>query len=482
MSVWNECKTLARAVSWPSVAERCNFEFRENKKSPLSTKVTQCWVHKDNDDLALFIKSETGTATLASRITGRKQEVQKHELINELLANNDFQVTRMILRNWDRSVLDEIRELLPQVEDLLLERDIHLEGPGSTNDAVKRAVQERITRSLIEYQADRIYKSLDPSGEVNLPLSDSLDQFLVRQYEESGYVIEELMVFGTTVFLVAAAKTGKTSVNLNLIQSLADGTPFLGAFAVRQIRGRIAFFDFELDERMAQAWYKRIGIKNTDKVEHFAFRGFPNPFASPIALDQLAEELKFHDIEFLIIDPFSSIYSGNPNENGEVKEFLKLLDAFKVKSGVKHLVLSVHAGRDQSKTRGASTLDDHPDALWYLSKDSDGRRTFRAIGRDVEIPESYLTFEPNSGELTINRGSKVLDTFRAIQIRILRYVKSHPHASATDVDTSISGNTSLKSKARADLVKRGELIEAFGPRGAKHYSLGVLDTDTIMQI
>jgi len=482
MSLWMDCKTLAMAVSWPSVAERCNFEFRETKNAPFSKKVIQCWVHRDNEDLALFIKSETSTATLVSRISGRKQEVQKHELINDVLANKDFQVTLMILRNWNRSVIDEIRELLPQVDDVLIDGDLLLEGPGSQNDAVKRAVQERITRSLIEFQADRIYKTLDPSGEVNLPLSDSLDFFLVREYEESGYIIEELMVFGTTVFLVAAAKTGKTSLNLNLIKSLADGTPFLGEFEVRQIRGRIAFFDFELDERMAQAWYKRIGIINTDKVEHFAFRGFPNPFTSPLAMDQLAEELKYHDIEFLIIDPFSSIYSGNPNENGEVKEFLKLLDSFKVKSGVKHLVLAVHAGRDQSKTRGASTLDDHPDALWYLSKNSEGRRTFRAIGRDVEIPESYLSFEQTSGELTILRGSKVLDSFRAIQIRILRYVKIHPNASATDVDTSIKGNTSLKSKARADLVKRGELLESFGPRGAKYYNLGVLDTETLVQL
>ena len=482
MGIWEEMQTLSRAVSWPGVAERCGFEYRENLKSNSTTKVSQVWVHKGNADIVLIIKSESGTSTLTYGKTGRKKEVQKQELITEILGNGEFPNTLQILKNWDKSVFQEIRELLPQLDDVLEETALELEGPGSDNEAVKRAVEQRLIRFLVDHQAERIFKTLDPSGEVNLPLSDSLDDFLSREYEDSGYVIDELMVYGATVFMVAAAKTGKTSVNINLIESVADGTPFLGVFEVRPIRGRIAFLDFELDERMAQTWYKRIGILNTDKVEHFAFRGYPNPFSSPTALNQLAEQLKFHDIEFLIIDPFSSIFSGNPNDNGEVKEFLKQLDAFKVKAGVKHLVVSVHAGRDQSKTRGASTLDDHPDALWYLSKDSEGRRIFRAIGRDVDIPESYLAFDSSRGGLTLQRGSKIPDTFRAIQLRILRFVKANPGLNATDLDHGVAGNNSLKGKARADLVRKGEMVETPGPRGAKYYHLGSLDQETAKQL
>ena len=103
----------------------------------------------------------------------------------------------------------------------------------------------------------------------------------------------------------------------------------MGEFEVRPLFGRIAFFDFELDERMSQAWFRKLGVRNTEKVQHFPFRGLSNPFLNPNALEQLAEELRFHEIEFLIIDPFSSIFSGNQNENGEVKSFLKSLDDFK---------------------------------------------------------------------------------------------------------------------------------------------------------
>jgi len=398
------------------------------------------------------------------------------------LAHGDASLANHLIRNWNRGPSDELKELLPKTDDFFDESVLEITGPGSENVAVRAKVRERVAQALIEHQADRIFRALDPSGESDLPISVSLDEFLEREYSDSSFVIDELMTFGANVFLVAAAKTGKTSLILNLIKSLADDIPFLGSFAISPLKGRIGLLDFELEERMANSWYKRLDITNKARVEHFAFRGHGNPFQSEKALNDLAEQLKFHEIEFLIMDPFSSIFFGNHNDNGEVKEFLKRVDAFKVKAGVKHLVMAVHAGRDQSKTRGASTLDDHPDALWYLSKDSEGTRVFRAAGRDVDVEECYLVFEASSGEMRIIRGSKVVGSLRTIQLRILRYVKHNPGATASSIDSAITGNTTLKAKARAELVKSGELKETSGPRGAKFYHLGDLDEETIVRL
>jgi hypothetical protein len=291
----------------------------------------------------------------------------------------------------------------------------------------------------------------------------SLDELLSREYPEAGFIIEDLMLYGTNVFLVAAAKTGKTSMILNLMKSLADGTPFLGEFEVRDLSGRIAFFDFEMDERMTQSWFKKLDVKNPDKIQHFAFRGLGNPFTNPAALDALAEELRFYDIEFLILDPFSSVFHGkSQNENTEVKDVLKQIDEFKVKAGVKHLLMAVHAGRDQSKTRGATTLDDHPDALWYLTRKNE-TRLFRAMGRDVNLDEGDLTFDDNSGELTFLAGSSSRDNLEVVKSRILAAVEAKPGLGATELDSSIKGGTSRIGNARKQLVESGELVEVKQP-------------------
>ena len=138
---------------------------------------------------------------------------------------------------------------------------------------------------------------------------------------------------------------------------------------------------------------------------------------------------------------------------------------------MKHLLMAVHAGRHQNKTRGATTLDDHPDALWYLSRSSD-TRIFRAMGRDVNLDEGPIEFIPESGAQIFVRGGSVSGALDTIKKRMKNTIQFTPNLSATELDSKVKGNTSLKPKARLELVSSGELIENIQPgTNRKTYSL-----------
>lgn len=71
---------------------------------------------------------------------------------------------------------------------------------------------------------------------------------------------------GAKILCAAAAKSGKTTLSGNLVRALADGDPFLGAFAVNQTAQRIVVIDNEMTRGMLRRWLRRQGIRNTAAV------------------------------------------------------------------------------------------------------------------------------------------------------------------------------------------------------------------------
>ena len=480
---WAINKELCRGITWFDVMERCDMRYlnREVVRG-FGTKPVTKWVSNFADNrFAATTGTEHSTCDMYDFETKRSTRMQKQEVITKFLAGDDPEAAHMIIKSWYSKVEDEIAKYLPGGVQENSDYELEISDELASDPKIKALVAERVSKALIEVQVERAVKAIEHSAEGGLPGSWRLDDFLSRQFEETGFIVDRLMKYGANVHLVAAAKTGKTNVAINLVKSLADGGKFLGAFETKPIKGRICMMDFELDERQAQDWLRRIGIKNTSKVEIYPLRGMPNPFRSPESMRELEEVLKALDIEFLILDPFSSIYSGDANSNTEVKAFLKEVDAFKIRSGVQHLVIAVHAGRNQGQTRGASTLDDHPDALWYLQKDEE-KRYFKAVGRDIDVPEAEIIFDPNSGEITFLEFSKKADPLRAMMVKILRYVRGNPGCNATGLESGVRGGNTYKTQARKSLVETGALIEVPGAGGSKSYQLGEIPFDLLVQL
>jgi RecA-family ATPase len=260
----------------------------------------------------------------------------------------------------------------------------------------KAAVAKRVRELRVNQEAnlqigarDGLRFSLPKAGRT---LADDLD----TPPRESPFSIDGLHPAGGNSLLIAQYKTGKTTLLLNLMKSLADGEPFLDRFAVAKLDGRVAFWNYELDEDMFRTWARELAIAQPENVaEPLHLRGQRFPIWLPDVRDKAVRWLQDNEVSFLLIDPAARAMRGlvdNENDNGQIAAFTDALDELKSLSGVQDLVLATHMGRAQyaeggEQARGATRLEDWMDAGWYLRKEpgEHGTRTLRATGRDVSV-------------------------------------------------------------------------------------------------
>jgi hypothetical protein len=479
LTSWEERKKLLTKVPWCEILTKCGGTFKSIVSLPGVFGPVEHWEFPTASGVInIYYSDAYATVLLVDQERGLRMQAQKQEVISLVLAHGDDNLTGQIIKNWGRTLLDDLAEALPDYFEELAESGRLGDLPVSQSPAVDFALREKFVSKLVDEEATRLFSLL--SGDVlGVELESwSGTEFLNIPVENRGFIVDGLLRNGAFVTIVAAAKTGKTNLEINLIHSLVDGVPFLGSFETSQFTGRVCFMDFELEIDQAQDWIRRIGIKNLDALEVFNLKGKPNPFRDEDSMAELAEHLKAGYVKALIIDPFSSIFSGDSNSNSEVKEFLKKVDKFKTLAELEIVVMAVHAGHDKGKARGASTLADHPDATWYMSNDG-GTRYFKASGRDVDVEESALSFDSETGKMAFTSGSVRISTEIKIKVQILRTIQSNAHISASELDSKIRGSNASKSRAKRELVSDGSIIEHSGSAGRKTYSMGVPSFDLL---
>jgi hypothetical protein len=211
----------------------------------------------------------------------------------------------------------------------------------------------------------------------------------------------------------------------------------------------------------------------------------PNPFRSESSIKSFAEEMKALDIEVLILDPFSGIFTGGGKksiDNDEVKEFLLTLEAFKASAGVSELLIPVHAGWDGSRSRGASALEDHPDTIMTIEADRKGIRVFSAIGRDVEIEAGVLDFNRATGELLYKAGAVRATKLEHLKEKMVKTVETNPGLNASELTTRVGGSKTDISEARQQLVSEGRLVETKGSKGKLSFSVPVVASSPALAV
>ena len=221
-------------------------------------------------------------------------------------------------------------------------------------------------------------------------------------------------------------------------------------------------------------------------------RGRRNPLSHPEDAARLAAALRAHRVESLIVDPFGRAYGGkSQNDAGEVGAWLVDLDRFaRVDVGALDLILTTHAGWNGERTRGASALEDWPDVIMTMTKDEtesgNGARYLRAIGRDVDLDEDRLDFDPDTRRLTL---AGVGNRKQASEYRqdadtrgaIVRRLERHPDGlSGKELSDLIGRKDAGFTRARDALVKArtvhqvkragrgGGWLYVLAPEGAEH--------------
>lgn len=310
-------------------------------------------------------------------------------------------------------------------------------------------VAKQVQRLKINELAKTKYAAEQSAGEfARLPGLVTLADALAQPDEGVKWRIHGLLPEGGNATLVAPEKAGKTTLVGNLVRSLVDGTPFLGSFDVEPPAGRVAVLNFEVTGQMLTSWMRDMNIVNNDRVTMLNLRGFRLPLLVPDGVKWLAEQLRAAEVSVMVVDPFGAAFrsagGANENDNSEVGRFLSALDEVKQLAGVGELLMPVHAKREQNegaeRSRGASVLNDWPDAIWSLVLDGGSQRYIEARGRDVAVPNQLLAFDSDTRTLTTKGGSRAAERRSTEEKAVLDWLAKNPKSSERKVIMGLSGN------------------------------------------
>lgn len=302
--------------------------------------------------------------------------------------------------------------------------------------------------------------------------------------EPVTYTVDELLPTGGNILLTAGFKTGKTTLVNNLARSLADGTDFLDTFPVTDTPGRVALWNYEVDDRMYRRWLRDENIENLDAITVLNLRGFRLPLMARQAEDWAVRWLEQNEIRVWVVDPFARAFTGSgtsENDNTEVGAFLDTLDVIKHRAGVTELILPTHTGRAEQeqgneRARGATRLDDWADVRWILTRQSTGQRFFRATGRDVEVAEGRLDYGVETRALTFEAGhSRGTEQNMKVTNAVLIAIEKEPGSTKRRIRELVADMLGGVRGTEADaavgsLISLSRVRVESGPRGAlMHY-------------
>jgi hypothetical protein len=349
------------------------------------------------------------------------------------------------------------------------------DGPASEHEY---RVQYELGRIRVKEDARRLYEA---EQRPPMPSFDAgtLAEMLAKPPEPPSRV-EELIPWEGSTLITAQRKAGKTTLALNLARCLLRGEDFLGRFGVRPLGGIVAMLNFEVSGAQLSRWADEAGIAR-DRFVLVNLRGRRNPFATEEDRQALAALLRHREVEAVLTDPFSRAYSGaSQNDPGEVGAWLADLDRWvRGPVGALDSVLTAHAGWNAERTRGSSALEDWADSIITLVRDDDDQRYLRAMGRDVDVEEDRLTFDPATRSLTLaGSGSrKVANVSRRLEQLeqpVLDVIKAEPGINGSGIgpalrEAGVSFQRGDERKAAQRLVDRGLVRFDPGPRNAKCY-------------
>ena len=275
-------------------------------------------------------------------------------------------------------------------------------------ESFRRDVDAEKYRTAVR-EAARLERARERAGEMVLPTPRGLAEFIAAHADdEAAWLVDGLWPAGGRVLLVAAYKAGKTTTVANLVRSLVDGERFLGRFGVNHEAGapRVVVVDTEMTEPQLARWLRDSQITRMDLVSVLPLRGKLSGFnvLEPALAAHWATILRGADV--VILDNLRPVLDALAlDENHEAGRFLTAWDELMDAAGVRESLVVHHAGHGQDRARGDSALMASNDAIWTLRRDGEAAsapRYFRAMGRDVNVPEVPVEFSETSRRLSLS--------------------------------------------------------------------------------
>ncbi|OBF56719.1 hypothetical protein A5756_10520 [Mycobacterium sp. 852002-53434_SCH5985345] len=314
------------------------------------------------------------------------------------------------------------------------------------------------------------------AAEITLPPVIGLDALLATPDDPVRMRIEGLWPSGGAKVLCAApAGAGKTTLSGNLVRSLADGDPFLGAFEVRQRAERIVIIDNEMTTEVLKRWLRRQGIDNTAAVvDVVCLRGQAGLFdlGNDRLRDMWTRRLADLGCDFVIFDCLSPVINAmGVKESNEMGKLLYPLTDMLTAAGVADALVHHHMGHEKERARGDSTALGWSDANWKIVREAGKEDRYFAADKvrdaDNPVPEGLLSWDQATGRLTYAGGNRA-DTGKreTVETRVIevRNVLADRHAecrkddkgmTTTDLKKAVGGNKRITDEAIRLAEKRG---------------------------
>jgi hypothetical protein len=290
----------------------------------------------------------------------------------------------------------------------LSDDDIRSMGP---DDPMVRKILER-RRALREADHwEATQRFLAPPEDVSWCASDAL----ANPPTPMPYLIDGIAGAKHNIVITAQYKTGKTAFTVaSLAQSLCDGTKFLGKFAVPTEGRVVGHWNCEMEgDELLDDYVRPAGYKHPERLHVANLRGYAVNILSPMGKAWTVEWLKSRRVQVWTIDSLARLLKMagvKEKENDEVLNVLMAIDEIKVEAGVDVCFIITHTGRAEQeegkeRARGATVIDDWPDARWVMTRDGDIR--FVAVeGRGVGLGTTSLVFDHTTKRCVLGVGDK----------------------------------------------------------------------------
>lgn len=370
--------------------------------------------------------------------------------------------------------------------------DLHLDQPeqDAEQDPFRLAVEAKKHALRVADVARREYAA-EKAVEVEIPDGTDLEDLLAEPDEHTRWRITDLWPRHGNVILAAAYKSGKTTMTGNVVRSLVDGDRFLGIYEVDQMtEGTIAILDFEMPRTKLKEWLRDQGIVNRRRVKVRTMRGKSRSFN--ILDDDIrrrwALKLINDDARVLILDCLAPVLTGiglSESKNEEVGQFLNAVKALVDEAGLDEVLIVHHMGHVQERTRGAASLLDWPDSLWKLVRQKDDTnpfaeadpaapRFFSAFGRDVNVKEGQILFDPATRRLRYAEGSRRETRTNGALAAALTYVRDNPGATGRQIQSALMSTGVSQTTARDTtkaLMLDGFAVTTDGPKNSRLHTI-----------
>jgi AAA domain len=354
----------------------------------------------------------------------------------------------------------------------------------STMTDREAAIQAAVERKLIEHDA-AVLMRLETNPPPVFTSVSSVDDCALAP-DKLAFLVDQLCPMGSIPLFTSTAKAGKTTFLQNLGLAIAKGErQFLGFDLVRDYARSVLYVNLDESPETFRQNVKRLGPH--ERFRHIHLPGGRIDLSLPTHVAALAETCIADDIGVLVLDVFTSAFSGDDNVNADVIAAWNGIQALRVDANLDVIFVAHHSGKGEAqkgKPRGASAFSGKADALWeYVERGKLSYfRTSKARGAK-SIGEFLVHYDDETHRITRGksraeeRASASTETEAGISDRILAFVTMNPGANGGEIQTGVApAGREVVKRIRDEHVASGKLIETPVPGSStgKAYHIGSL--------